>query len=237
MSRARWFNTPRLYPLRSGERELLIDHVEKRNFFVKYQVYSLLYTGLRPGEAAHLTADMIAQTENGITIHLPSTKVECVSGGQRRRGGSATSDGEPCRVDSCDGTYRFDNIRSIPIRAKNVVSTISYWFDTYESGISKNTYHKRTQQLRDEIECPRLTPTVLRLGFGVLLAEHGFERDQIATVLGYDEDSSSFDRRVVMFGELTAGDNPFKCNASTKSDDSCSKGVKKNGGRCRWHRE
>lgn len=236
MNRPRWHTHERLYPLNIAEQSRLIEHVEERNFYIQYQVYSLLYTGMETGEAAHLTSDMVSDVDAGVNIHLPPKSVECICGGYRDHSTNSSLPGEPCSVDRCDGSYRFNTPRVIPVRDKNAASVISHWFKQYDGGVSQSAYEKRMDELGNRLRIPRLTATVVRLGLAVRLVDQGFERDQIVAIMGYStECNQRLNRQMKLLGELAGGDNPFICGAPTRSGEPCEKGVKKNGGNCAHH--
>lgn len=226
---------PENRPLNASERQSVIDEAYHSRSAEQVSTLLGLFSGMKPMWAAHITSDMIVETDAGLDITLKPGQHQCQNGGHGGPNNQWGTDREPCQYCEETGTFEFPSPRSIPIRNEKAVAAISQWFELYDILPSTATCRRLVKSVGKRAGVPRLSPVVLRHSFGVLLAAKGFSRREIARVMGFADSSVENSGYVFLsYGRLCEGPNPYTCSATKSDGTPCQIGVKE-GEYCRNH--
>lgn len=227
--------TDKSRPLPPDTRRLVLDQLREMPFLHEFSVLLYLYTGVGRIDGCHLQQKMVSETKRGLHIELLPGEHQCRSGGYSGKNPDWGL-GEPCQYCSeHGGTYSFSDPRMIPVRNERAVDVISRWFQVYDYTPSSGTMAKRIKEVGTEVGVPRLSPSVLRHSFGVILAGKDFSRDVISDVMGRDRSNPEHDLVFQTYGRLCEGANPYRCGSSTTSGDPCEE-LTRPGELCDFHR-
>lgn len=225
-------------PLDADERDVVIEKVQSESPVTRYAVLGLLYTAMTAAELSHLRNRMVRNRDQGRLLVL-SGSTECrVGNGRRGPTGrwQLTGDaerGDGCRC--CNGTYTFDNTRSIPVQHNDAIGALEDFFDLYDLTPSNAVLRRAVDKFGDKCGIARMNVEVLRYTYPVILAEHGFTRVEIGEAIGVTEgtrEDMSFSEQV---GPYCRDRNPFICDAELGSGETCSRPAETGADRCARH--
>lgn len=234
-----WNLTEKNWPLTPAERKRVIEAAKCGSKAAEVSVLTPLFSGMYAKYVAHIQAKMISETPDGLKITLTPGSHECLCSG---RSGSTDWGRDNGSCGQCEnGVFEFPNPRVIPIRDDRVVKPILEWFSLYDRLPSPSKVTSFIYATGKDADVPRLNPTCLRHSFGVLLAGKGFERPEIAELMGFSEEpASNCMCNITDYGRLCEGDNPFICGAETGSDvetNKCQQVVDRGSDRCWIHQD
>jgi len=210
-------------PLNHSERQIVVKKANESSLVTRFAVLGILYTGLNPAELSHLHPNMIRSRENGKVLIL-NKSVECRAGAGRRGPGkwkpkNKVNIGESCGV--CDdGIYEF-NHQSVPIRHDDTISVLDDFFSLYDVTPSAATLRQRIEQFGVVCEINRLNFRVLYYTFPVILAEHGFTREEIGEIASISKNTREGINFSEQVGPYCKNENPFICSAELGYGDTC----------------
>lgn len=220
-------------PLDADERAAVIDATEDSQPPAEVTVIGILYAGLRALAAPHITSDMVSVSGDKLKITLPPGSHECDIIGPVAPSPKNNGLGGSRSCNLCDdGTFEFEAPRTIPVFEERAVKVLSEWFDLYRHMPSHGAMIDHLHNVGEKAGVDRLKPSVLRHTYGVMLAGKGFTRDEIASAMGLKTDQVT-SSRIVSYGRLCEGFNPFKCGAETDAGKRCEIIVKE--GQCYYH--
>lgn len=204
-------NEPLSYP----ERQTIESGLDSASLVTRFATLGILYTGLTPPKLAHLQSRLIRDRPDGKLVVLNET-VECRSAGGwagsiRWQPSDADLIGSSCGINRCDGSFEYDRA-PVPIRHDRTAEVLDKFFSIYDVTPSAQTIRKRVEKLGDATGIDRLNTTVLRFTYPVILAEHGFTRDEIAEVIDIADNTQANINFSEEVGPYCRGDNPFICN-------------------------
>lgn len=225
--------TDKRRPLSPNTRRLVLEQLEKMSFVHEFSVLLYLYTGAERIDGSHLQQKMVSETQRGLQVQFLPGEHQCRSGGYRGKNPDWGL-GEPCQYCEDVGTYSFSDPRLVPVRDERAVGVISQWFQLYDYTPSSGTMAKYIKQTGVEAGVPRLSPSVLRHSFGVILAGKGFNQDEISDVMGRNRSNPEYDLVFQTYGELCEGGNPYRCESPTVSGEPCKK-LTRPGELCDYH--
>lgn len=223
-------------PLDADERATVVRTATEGRHVESLSVLLTLFSGLMSHSAAHVVSDTVSETPYGLQLTLRPGEHECKSGGHGGPNNGWGKNNESCQ--HCDnGVFEFPNPRTVPIRDEAAVRVISSWFELYDSVPSKVQQRRLISHVGDRAGVPRLTPTVLRHSYGVLLAGKGFSRREIGEVMGLSESSVEGGYVPLSYGRLCEGRNPYVCGEKTNDGGRCQRSLKDDRDRCPIHDE
>jgi hypothetical protein len=231
---------PKNRPLSEEERERLLKVCQHRDLLDQLAGIIPMYTGLQTNTLAHLRSDWLTEhDDNGhLEIFIPGYEIECNLGGRQAWGKMAWGQGKgPCgECQKTEGVFEAGlSARRIPVAEPKVQNILKRWFTLYDKVISPQTLGERIRSIGDAAEINRLTATVLRHTFGVILVEKGFDWKSIRDLLGFSTEIGGICAR--RYGCYVEGFNPFRCGAQTGDGERCMYKTKTRDARCRYHQD
>jgi hypothetical protein len=222
-------------PLSSTERAAVVEAAKDSSTVMAVSVLLILFSGVRATTAPHITGDMVTVFDDEIEITLPPGRHQCDIIGPNRKKVKVHGLGGCRSCSLCDdGTFEFTAPRTIFVRDKLTVETISDWFGLYDYMPSYESMRIQIETLGKRAGVDRLKPSVLRHSYGVILASKGFSRREIESIMGFNSyDMNSHE--VLSYGRLCEGQNPFLCGGETAQGGRCERVVVE--GLCRDHQE
>lgn len=219
-------------PLSPTERERLHNALDAASLVTEFCVLGLLYTGLTPSELAHLQHSLLRDRDVGKLLVFQ--EVECRSGGGwaapiRWEPTGEKNIGEACGLAQCDGVYQFDR-DPVPVRHERTNQVLDEFFRLHKVTPCKGTINNRVRKFGESCGIDRLNGSVLRYTYPVILAEQGFNRDEIADVLSIAENTKENINFTEDVGAYCSGANPFACN-------ECGQPARTGGNFCTFHLE
>lgn len=158
---------------------------------------TLVDTGLRNGEVAHMQESWLDLESDQPEINIPLGEV-CTLGKGEGKGGDTTQTGEPCYYcrrrpekewapDWADFTPKSENgQRPVPIRDEDTLQALQNYFTVYDQVCSINTVTERVKDIAARADLDReVTPHDLRDTYGTRLAMKGFGPHEIKDLMGH----------------------------------------------------
>lgn len=221
-------------PLTADERDDVIAVAESSKPPAKVTLFGILFTGLKPLAAPHVSSDMVSVTGDSLDITLPPGKHDCEIVGPLAPSPNGLAGQRSCSLCE-DGVFEFESPRTIPVFEQRAVEVLSEWFEVYQYLPTNRTMNNHLDKIGRKAGVERLKPSVLRHSYGVLMASKGFTRDEISSAMGFREEVGKKTNPVLLsYGRFCEGFNPFRCGAETETTDGrCGRFVKQ--GRCMYH--
>lgn len=228
-------------PLTAEGIDALRGAIDEDNHRTRLLCEGLLLTGLKPGTFAHMTEEWLEYVDDTLWVAVPGGKIECtVSPG--RRGRARSGGGHPCRdcKQDRDGFWSLDGTlqpRRVPVPDSEVADFMKKYFDLYDRVCTPATVNHRLKEIGEKAGFENnLSGANLRMTFGKLLVEKGFEGDTIRQIMGYKDthQGKNLTQRYFILSEEHS--NPcYYCGAESARGEPCEQEVFFPDSNCGFH--
>lgn len=224
-------------PLTDKERDLLLAEVDGSSIFDRIAVLGILFTGLDVKTLSHASKDWIQFSNDTALITVQSERCgvgDYLGKGVYSRASPRSYGNSTCYwCEQTDGVFRPEYPRVVPVKDKRAVKTFKEWFSLYERVGTEASIRRHIGDVGSRCGISRLSPSVLKHTFAVMLVERGFSRSEIRMVLPMNSDFTR-NPAAAKYGEYVEGENPFRCLATRHDGRTCQRWVRQ-GDRCRFH--
>ena len=191
----------------------------------------LLLTGLKSGTFAHMTEEWLEREGDDLFVRVPGDRIECtVSPG--RRGRTTAGGGQPCRqcVRLRDGYWSLNGTlrpRRVPVPESGFADFMEAFFTAHDRVCTPGTINHRLKKIGESAGIEKtVSGANLRMTFGKMLAEKGFEGEIIRRVMGYPDTNSGRDAAQMYFIlSEEHGNPPYYCGEETVTGGPCKQKV------------
>ncbi|MCQ4334833.1 site-specific integrase [Natronomonas sp. F2-12] len=191
----------------------------------------LLLTGLKPGTFAHMTEEWLEREDGRLFVRVPGDRVECVVS-PGRRGRTTSGGGHPCK--DCerrrDGYWTLNGTlqpRRVPVPEAEFADFMEAYFSAHDRVCTPGTVNHRLQEIGVRAGFEKtVSGSNLRMTFGKMLAEKGFDAEIVRRVMGFRDTNQGKEmaQRYFVLSE-EHGNPPYYCGEETDSGDRCRRTV------------